>query len=149
MKVHIQNKQKAVKLSHERKKITDMIHFLLAQEKKSCDEVGIFFITDAAMRKLHKEFFNDPSSTDCMSFPIDDCTPADSCTTIYLGDIFVCPEEALKYPDPYSEITLYIMHGLLHLLGYDDIDPKDRKKMQARQRSYMKKLTQLGLILHA
>ena len=146
MKVFIKNKQRALALSHERKKICQLVHFVLEEENRSCDEVGIFFITDAAMRKLHKTYFNDDSSTDCITFPLDDAPSAGS---TYLGDLFVCPEVALSHKNPYKEVTLYIVHCLLHLLGYDDIDKALRRCMIARQTSLMKKLERKGLVLHA
>ena len=98
------------------------------------------------MRKMHNEFFNDPSPTDCMSFPIDTEEDAEDC---YLGDIVVCPAAALKYADPYRETTLYILHGLLHLLGYDDIQPQDRKKMRRAEKTYMNYFETMGLLLNA
>jgi probable rRNA maturation factor len=70
----------------------------------------------------------------------------------YLGDVFVCPKQALVYAeehelDAYREVTLYTVHGLLHLLGYDDIDPKDRTVMRAKEQKYMKLLEKTGNIL--
>lgn len=146
MQIHIHNEQKDLPLSKRREHITALIHFVLAQEKRKCDEIGIFFITDTKMRALHKEFFDDDSPTDCMSFPVDsepDCTPC------YLGDIFVCPHTACKFAKPYEEVTLYILHGLLHLLGYDDIDSSDRKKMRRAEKKYMNHFKAMGLLLHA
>lgn len=69
-----------------------------------------------------------------------------------LGDIFVCPQTAVDYAtrrdgDPYWEMTLYVVHGLLHLMGYDDIEPKERRRMRAAERRQMKALTTLGLLL--
>ena len=77
---------------------------------------------------------------------------AESDNYVMLGDIFVCPETAVRYAaehglDPYVEATLYIVHGLLHLLGYDDIDPADRRFMRRAEARHMKKLQAQGLVL--
>lgn len=85
------------------------------------------------MCDLHQQFFNDPSPTDCISFPIDDKI---------LGDIFVCPKTAIDYAarikkDPYPETALYIIHGILHLLGFDDLEAPKRRIMRKKEKQCM------------
>ena len=106
------------------------------------------------MRKMHKDFFPDDSPTDCITHPIDDAADFDPIylDPIYLGDVFVCPKTAICFSakkgiDPYKEVTLYILHGLLHLIGYDDVDPLERKKMKKAEKNYMNLLDKQGLIL--
>lgn len=70
----------------------------------------------------------------------------------YLGDVFVCPRQAIFYADengldPYRETTLYIVHGLLHLLGYDDIEESDAKLMRRKELKHLKMIDRAGLIL--
>ena len=69
-----------------------------------------------------------------------------------LGEVFVCPATAIAYAsenklDPYEETTLYIVHGLLHLMGYDDIDDRDAVLMRQAERRHMQKLKDLTLLL--
>jgi probable rRNA maturation factor len=147
----IKNKQKDLRLSGCNSKIEQIIYSITSSEKIYFHDMGLFFITNAHMCKLHKEFFDDPSPTDCMSFPMD----TDSANVVghtYLGDIFICPRTAVKYAkdhseDPYTELTLYIIHGVLHLLGYDDIEPRERRKMKAKERLYMQRLAEKNLLL--
>ncbi len=108
----------------------------------TCDELSIYFVTSPEISKLHKEFFNDPSPTDCISFPLD---------SSYLGDIFICPKAALDYDpkNPYQEILLYLIHGLLHLLGYDDIEPLPRRKMRKMEKKCMDHLKRKKLQITA
>ena len=57
-------------------------------------------------------------------------------------------EYAQKYrKDPFDETTLYIVHGLLHLLGYDDLNEEDRKKMRKAEARHMRQLKKLRLHL--
>jgi probable rRNA maturation factor len=42
--------------------------------------------------------------------------------------------------DVHAELTLYVIHGLLHLCGYDDHSERDRKKMRERERHYLREL---------
>ena len=61
------------------------------------------------------------------------------------GEIFVCPLAAIAYAKkqesrPYEETALYIVHGLLHLLGYDDLEEKAKKNMRKKEKSCMRHL---------
>lgn len=103
------------------------------------DEVSIHFVDTPTICQLHEEFFDDPTTTDCISFPMDDQN-----TEGYrvMGDVFVCPETAITYVtafggDPYQETTLYVIHGLLHLIGYDDIEDSDRQEMRSKESNYL------------
>jgi len=104
----------------------------------------IHFVDKARISELHKVFFNDPTPTDCISFPID--SPNEKSGAHHtLGEIFICPEVAIEYArpknkDPYAEITLYLIHGILHLAGYDDLKVEDRKKMRAMEKRCMQYL---------
>jgi probable rRNA maturation factor len=100
---------------------------------------------------LHQQFFDDPSPTDCISFPID-TTKARKKEFSVLGEIFVCPKVAIEYAtahtiDPYLELSLYTVHGLLHLLGYDDLDPKQRKEMRREEKRCLKLLTEQNRLI--
>ena len=149
MKLLISDRQKDLPLKHERQKLELLASLVLSAEKQHCDELTIHFVSAPVICKLHKEFFDDATITDCITFPMDNDTTAGFC---YLGDVFVCPKQAMLYAeaeglDPYAEVTLYVVHGILHLLGYDDIDPKDRAKMRAKEKKYMKLLEKTGNIL--
>lgn len=114
---------------------------VISYENQPCHEVTINFVTTQAISQLHADFFNDPTTTDCISFPMDEETSPYR----ILGEIFVCPKTALDYAeahdkDPQQELILYVIHGLLHLMGYDDIDPKDRRKMRIAERRHIKHL---------
>ena len=137
----IYNNQKDLPLSIANIKL--MVPFLLRTLKISTDEVILHFVTKSAIGKVHDSFFSDPSPTDCISFPLDDSI---------LGEVFVCPQVAIEYAnkrnlDPYQETTLYIIHGLLHLLGYDDCEPQERRRMRAAERRALQRLEQLKISL--
>lgn len=97
---------------------------VLKKEKAVCDEVHIHFVDLKTISVLHEEYFGDPTPTDCISFPMD--SDEEEGYRI-LGEVFVCPLAAIEFArknegDPFVETSLYIVHGLLHLLGYDDMD---------------------------
>ncbi len=110
-----------------------LIESVLEFQGVDCNELSVYFVTERRICDLHREYFNDPTPTDCISFPIDSET---------LGDVFVCPKTALKYTaanggDPYEEIVLYVIHGLLHLMGYDDIESEERRVMRKNEKKCM------------
>jgi len=77
----------------------------------------------------------------------DENTPQES---RILGDVFVCPKTAIEYSkshggDVYEELTLYVIHGLLHLMGYDDIEETDIVKMREAEKRHMNHLKKLDL----
>jgi probable rRNA maturation factor len=147
--VNVTDQQSALKISFAQ--VQHVVCHVLAEENQSCDEVNIHFVDTPTISQLHQEFFNDPSPTDCITFPVDN---QDDLNLLYriLGEVFVCPATAVEYAakhhkDPFEETTLYIVHGLLHLLGYDDLNREDRKQMKQAEARHMRKLKKLCLQL--
>ncbi len=131
--ISIYNRQKDLKIDKgsARALVLATLKFL----KVSFDEVAIYFVTEKRISQIHGEFFQDPTPTDCITFPLDEKD---------LGEIFVCPAVAIEYAkkrklDPHNETALYIIHGLLHILGFDDLEEKAK--------SCMRHLDSLGLTL--
>ncbi|HEX2583281.1 MAG TPA: rRNA maturation RNase YbeY [Chlamydiales bacterium] len=141
-KIHLQNSQKDLPLSL--KAVRFLVKEILQFLKSPHSEVSIYFVTTRKIRQLHEEFFNDSSTTDCISFPLDED---------YLGEVFVCPKTAIDYAavkktDPFEETALYIIHGLLHCLGYDDLTPLLRRTMRKKEKSCMALIKKLDIRLH-
>lgn len=139
MNVHTINSQSALNINH--KDVERLVRSFLKWKKVNCNEVIIHFVDREKITQLHKDHFQDPTPTDCISFPIDSPDETTSGYSI-LGEIFICPEIAIEYVNenrgnPYHETSLYIIHGLLHLLGYDDQDSENRSIMRAQEKSAM------------
>ncbi len=84
----------------------------------------ITLVSDRVISSLHKQFFDDPSPTDVITFPH--------------GEIIISAETAAANSRKYRqsvtmEIALCIIHGFLHLNGYDDQTPEQAAKMAKRQ----------------
>jgi probable rRNA maturation factor len=136
-KIYIHNAQKDLKIPEE--KIRDLVFLVLKGEKASCDEVYLSFVTKKTIASLHEQFFQDPSPTDCITLPIDPPGEKPYCV---LGDGFICPKIAIEYAkeheiSPEKELFLYVIHVILHMLGYLDSNEKDRKKMQKKEHKYL------------
>ena len=145
LKVTLTNTQRDLPLSMPRMK--EVVSLLIAHLKIGTDEVIIHFITDSKMRKLHKEFFDDPSPTDCITFPLDGTGKQGGMAHV-LGEAFICPKTAQLFAsmhkiDPFEELCRYIAHCLLHMIGYDDQTPKDRARMKRAEGSCLRALAKL------
>lgn len=125
--------------------VVEVVKNALKLEKAQCDFVTIHFVNKNYISKLHQVFFNDPSPTDCITLPVDEANSPSPCV---LGEVFVCPLVAKEYisENPqedscvYRETTLYVVHGVLHLLGYLD-DPENCALMREKEKLHMDNLT--------
>jgi len=147
--VHIIQEQQDLPVAED--SIKHLVLDFIAYSKVSYDEVSIHLVSPKMICELHERFFDDPSPTDCISFPMDE---ADDEGYRIMGDVFVCPETAHHYVvahggDVYRELTLYVVHGLLHLLGYDDLEEADIKEMRAAEASYLAQVEKSSLWLHS
>lgn len=148
MEISVINKQSDLRIS--RKSVVALVEEVMAYEEKDFNEIAIHFVNTKEICRLHLEFFDDPSPTDCMTFPIDDDILNDN---RIMGDVFVCPKTGILYAsskikDPYQEVTLYVIHGLLHLIGYEDLEKTERAKMRLAERRHLRHIGKLGLWLH-
>ncbi len=142
MSILVFNKLKDLKLPA--KAVKALVNAVLSHEKAECGEISIYFVSEKMICQLHDDFFQDPSPTDCISFPLE-LSPLS-------GEVFICPHTAKIYAkqkqlDPYQEAALYIVHGLLHLLGYDDLSPNERRTMRKKEKSCMRELNSLNISL--
>jgi len=147
--INIYNKQKDLSISTFRAK--QILALLMEDLQIYTDELTVYFVTNARMCKVHLDFFSDPSPTDSISFPMDPPkSKKDSDDYRVLGELFVCPKTALDYAkkngtDPYDETLLYMIHGFLHLIGYDDLETGPRRKMRLMERRCMEKVRKISL----
>lgn len=91
-------------------------------------ELSIAFLDNETLRIMHGEFLQDPQITDVITFPGD---PAED----FAGEICVSVDYALDYAEDQAssfsrELTLYLVHGWLHLAGLDDRSPEDARRMR-------------------
>lgn len=134
---HVFNQQNT--LSIDPQSVKTATEFILKHANARFNELTIYFVEEDEICKLHADFFDDPSPTDCISFPMDDASDAGYKV---LGDIFINPKAAIEYAktensDPYEELTLYLIHGILHLLGYDDLTEEETKKMREAEKIHL------------
>ncbi len=100
-------------------------------------ELSILLVDTDTMAAYHEKYMDEPGPTDVLSFPMDELRPpkdGEEPPLGMLGDIVLCPEvTAAQASDskrtPEQEADYLLIHGLLHLLGYDHAEPEEKKVM--------------------
>lgn len=103
-------------------------------------ELSLVFLTDPALAQLHAEFLDDPSETDVITF---EGSPAAGLA----GEVCVSVDTAVAYAKAHrhdfaTELTLYVVHGWLHLAGYDDLVPAKKRIMRRAEARALRLVTE-------
>lgn len=148
MNIIIENCQEDVTIDEGSLKalITELLHL----ERIETDEISIRLVSSEESARLHEEYFSDPTTTDCMTFPID--SPHAIEPLHCLGEIVICPHTALAECASHNttleeELSLYIVHSFLHLIGFTDISIEKRNEMREKEEIYLKHLKNQGKLL--
>jgi probable rRNA maturation factor len=101
--------------------------------------ISLAIVDDPTMHQLNREYLKHDYPTDVLSFVLDrDGSNLDG-EIVVSADMAAsrCPEFGWSAQD---EITLYVVHGMLHLIGFDDHSPADRRRMRLKEQEYLRKL---------
>jgi probable rRNA maturation factor len=98
-------------------------------------ELSLSFVDEVEIEDLHVRYLHEPGPTDVLSFPLDG---EDDRGVRVLGDVVIAPAVAARNnpDDPARELRLLVVHGVLHLLGYDHEEDAERAEMWSRQTAY-------------
>ena len=92
MDVHVSQEQDLIPIATD--SVVALVTEFLKFSNLNFDEVSIYFVDTPTICEMHKQFFDDPTTTDCISFPMDS---AEDEGYRVMGDVFVCPETAHSY----------------------------------------------------
>ncbi|NTW27992.1 MAG: rRNA maturation RNase YbeY [Coriobacteriia bacterium] len=113
------------------------------EEAPDTIELSVAIVDVDEIAELNRVYRGKEGPTDVLSFGCDDpCAVSDSDEPITLGDVVIAPEIAEAQAAEYGhtveeELNLLLVHGVLHLLGYDHEEDDDAEVMQARERSLL------------
>jgi probable rRNA maturation factor len=117
-----------------------LAHFVLRMEEApDAVELSVAVVGVDEIARLNEAFRGVEGPTDVLSFECDEPCPVDSDEPIAIGDVVIAPEVAEAQATELgttveSELDLLLVHGVLHLMGYDHISDEDAAVMQARER---------------
>ena len=108
-------------------------HVLAMEEVDGSAELSVLFVTADHIRQLNSRFAGEDHATDVLAFPMME----EEDGALLLGDVVVCPrvaeENASKIGHALTvELATLVVHGTLHLLGYDHQEAEDKAKMDRR-----------------
>ncbi len=101
----------------------------LVAEGAGAVELSVSLVSRDEMAELHRRYLDEDGATDVLAFSMDE--------EGLLGDVVICPEvAAAQRTDVDAEMRLLLVHGILHLLGYDHDQEEERRAMWQRQERY-------------
>jgi probable rRNA maturation factor len=140
----------------DREAVAALVDTVLAAEGAAGAEVGVTFVGERRMRALNREHRGRDAVTDVLAFPLEDEDEAGAAGAAtpdgpprLLGDVVVCARQALRQAraaglPPAVEVAVLLVHGTLHLLGYDH--ETDAGSMALRQAELLERVRWEGLV---
>ena len=112
------------------------IETLFTNEMQIIKSLSCILVNLENIHNINKQYRNKDMPTDVISFPDDDDE--------YLGDIFICIDKVHEQANEYGhgvnrEFAFLLCHGILHLLGYDHLNPDEEKIMFSKQNELLNK----------
>ena len=114
--------------------LDDVIKKVLKHEHVKNAYFGIIFVDFKEIQRINKEYRGIDSVTDVISFALEDTSDNIQIDMRILGDIYVCIPKMIEQANTYGhsikrELSFLVVHGLLHLLGYDHMNELDEEIM--------------------
>ncbi len=126
------------------KRLERLARFVLEAEGAGAEEVGVVLTDNAGIQALNRAYLGRDEPTDVLAFGLTEGAGNQPTVVVgkkgrpYLGDVVISLERAREQASDYGhsweeECKTLLVHGLLHLLGYDDGTEAERRRMEARQ----------------
>ncbi len=141
MPISIRNEQADIDISFIREAVNKLLNVLHLSEF----ELSILIVDNETITALNKKYLNKNIPTDVLAFSMQEGKESFRSEAKILGDVVISFEMARLRSkeleiDIKKEIILYLVHGVLHLLGYKDDDVSSRKEMERRQEELLGKI---------
>lgn len=141
VRVAVADEQSLVEVDADQ--LAEVVRLVLAGEGIAAAEISLAIVDDATIHTINRDFLQHDFATDVITFALgDEGGPVE-------GEIVASAETARTVAAGHGvtaadELLLYVIHGVLHLAGYDDLSPAPRRQMRAREQHY---LAELGIEL--
>jgi probable rRNA maturation factor len=134
IKVAINNQQSAHRV--DRARLKEGVRSVLSGEGVASALISIAVVDDATMHGLNRQYLQHDYPTDVLSFLLEE--DEDNLE----GEIIISADYAAREAEQFGwtaqdEMLLYVIHGALHLAGYDDLEPELKTEMRAKERHYL------------
>jgi probable rRNA maturation factor len=141
IEIEIANQQSA--LAIDREVLVQAAQAILQDHGPSTCSVSIAIVDDPTMHTLNRQYLQHDYATDVLSFVLEQSAD------LLEGEVIVSSDTALAQADQYQwtpadELLLYVIHGLLHLVGFDDQTDVLREEMRCAERTYLRQCGRLA-----
>jgi len=143
--IDIANRQECLPIDDER--LRQVAETVLREESVAHAQISVALVDGPAMRELNRAYLKHDFDTDVLSFDLSDPVSSEAggrpLERGIEGEIVISGDMAVQVAagfdwSPQDEVILYLVHGLLHLLGYDDATPEQMTLMRAREQELLK-----------
>src|SRR3954453_16087818 len=124
----------------DRRHVREVARAVLEGEGVADYEISLAFVDNPTIHRLNQRYLGHDEPTDVLSFPLSEPGAARLGGELVLGAEVARAQAAARGHDVQAELALYVIHGLLHLCGYDDHDGEGRAAMRQRERHYLQLL---------
>jgi probable rRNA maturation factor len=136
MNLVIANRQRSRKINS--RLLKEIVGGLLTELEVTDAELGINLVAAREMALVNETFLKHTGSTDVITFDHRETTRKSRRATTIHGELFICVDDAIAQAKEFktnwqSEVIRYVVHGVLHLLGYDDLKPQLRRTMKREE----------------
>lgn len=125
--------------------LKNVINYTLKEEKVNNAFMNVIIIDNEKIHKINKEYRGIDRPTDVISFALEDDKTFVNTDFRVLGDIYISIDKVFEQAENYGhsfrrELSFLTVHGILHLLGYDHMEPEEEKVMFKKQDDILKDL---------
>jgi probable rRNA maturation factor len=137
-KVSIATPQETVPI--DRGRMREIVRAVLDGEGVADAEISLAFVDNLTIHQLNQRYLQHDEPTDVLSFPLSDPGAKRLAGELVIGAEVAKTQSEIRGHDVQAELALYVIHGLLHLCGYDDKSESAAKEIRERERHYLGKL---------
>ena len=117
--------------------IRRLIERVCSGEDRTIADLSIVLADHATVRDLNRRYLSHDYETDVLSFPLGEDEGSGVDGELYI-DLDTAQERHAEFDGSFEdEVARYVVHGLLHLMGYSDASPTERQLMRAREDRYL------------
>src|SRR5262245_30495306 len=124
----------------DRARMRETVRVVLEGEGVSDAEISLAFVDNPTIHRLNQRYLQHDEPTDVLSFPLSEPNARKLAGEVVIGVEVAKAQAEERGHDVQAELALYVVHGLLHLCGYDDHAERDALRMRERERHYLQAL---------
>lgn len=124
----------------DRRRMREIARAVLDGEGVGEAEISLAFVDNATIHQLNKRYLDHDEPTDVLTFPLTEPNAKKLAGEIVIGAEVAQTQATERGHDVQAELALYVIHGLLHLCGYDDKSDAATGEMRERERHWLQEL---------